>query len=190
MMCAHHIHTREMHAREIHAHEIHAHEVHAREMHVYEIDTYEMHAREMHAHGVHACETHAHDMHAYEMHAHEVYPHEMHAYEMHAHKTHAYEIHALEMYARKVLEKISRSPTLQTVVRWSICRDLSCKMVLAQLSLRPAAGVDPAVPAARRTRWLKLTYFQSTELILRRVLGLNTQQNIPLLPCTISITTC
>ena len=66
-----------------------------------------------------------------EMHAHEVYPHEM-----NTHETHAYEIHALEMHARKVLRKISRSPTLQTVVRWSICRGDS---------------VGAGVPLARRT---------------------------------------
>jgi hypothetical protein len=41
-----------------------------------------------------------------------------HAYDVHAHETHAYEIDALEMHVRKVLG----SPTLQTVVRWSICR--------------------------------------------------------------------
>jgi hypothetical protein len=59
-------------------------------------------------------EVHAYEVHAYEMHTHEVYPHE----------THAYEIHALEMHARKVLRKISRSPTLQTVVRWwSFCAE-------------------------------------------------------------------
>ena len=53
-------------------------------------------------------------MHASEMHAREVYTCE----------AHTYEVHALEMHVRKVLG----SPTLQTVVRWSICRDLSCKM--------------------------------------------------------------
>jgi hypothetical protein len=57
-----------------------------------------------------------------------MHAHEMHAREVHAHETHAYEIHALEMHARKVWEKIFRSPTLQTVVRWSICQDLSCKI--------------------------------------------------------------
>jgi hypothetical protein len=41
---------------------------------------------------------------------------------------HAYEIHTLEMHARKVLGEIFRSPTLQTVVRRSICQDLSCKI--------------------------------------------------------------
>ena len=95
---------------------------------------YTSNAYEMHAH-----EVYPHEMHAYEVHAHEVYPHEMHAHEMHAHKTHAYEIHALEMYARKVLEKISRSPTLQTVVRWSI---------LSRSELQN--GVGAGVPPARR----------------------------------------
>jgi hypothetical protein len=48
--------------------------------------------------------------------------------EVYAHETHAYEIHALEMLARKVLGGTSGSPTLQTVVRCSSCRDLSCKI--------------------------------------------------------------
>src|SRR5271156_136709 len=48
----------------------------------------------------------------------------MHAHEVHTCEAHTYEVHALEMHARKVLG----SPTLQMVVRWSICRDLSCKI--------------------------------------------------------------
>src|SRR5436305_1214420 len=86
------------------------------------------------AYEIHAYETHAYEMHAYEVHAHEVYP-----YEMHAHETHSYEIQALEMHARKVWGEISRSPTLQIVVRWLVCRDLSCKIVLAQVSAWAAA---------------------------------------------------
>jgi hypothetical protein len=65
---------------------------------------------------------------AYDMNAPEGYSYEMHAREVHAHETHVYEIHALEMYARKVWGKFFRSPTLQTVVQWSICQDLSCKV--------------------------------------------------------------
>src|ERR1700735_3345101 len=55
------------------------------------------------------------------MHAHEVHACEMHVREVHAHETHAYEV---EMHARNDLG----SPDLQTVVRWSSCRDLSCKI--------------------------------------------------------------
>jgi hypothetical protein len=62
-------------------------------------------------------------MHACEVHGHKTYAYEMHAYEMHA-----CEAHALEVHARKVWEKTPRSPTLQTVVWWSICRDRSCKI--------------------------------------------------------------
>jgi hypothetical protein len=40
-------------------------------------------------------------------------------YYLHAHETHAYEMHV-----RKVLGP----PTLQTVMWWSICRDLSYKI--------------------------------------------------------------
>jgi hypothetical protein len=46
-------------------------------------------------------------------------------HEMHAHETHAYEIHAVKCTpVRCTPERFwetSRSPTLQTVVRWSIC---------------------------------------------------------------------
>ena len=79
-------------------------------------------------------------MHAYDMNVPEDYFYEMHAREVHAHETHVYEIHALEMYARKVWENPFRSPTLQTVVRWSICQDLSCKI-----------RVVPYCPSALRT---------------------------------------
>jgi hypothetical protein len=82
----------------------------------------------MHVYEVHTHEKHAHEVHAYEMHIHEVYPDEMPAHEMPAHETHAYEVHTLEMHARKVWGEISRPPTLQTVVRWLICRDLSYKI--------------------------------------------------------------
>src|SRR5271154_6222765 len=57
-------------------------------------------------------------------HAHQIHAREMHAHEVHTCEAHTYEVHALEMHVRKVLG----SPTLQTVVRWSICRDLSCKI--------------------------------------------------------------
>jgi hypothetical protein len=62
--------------------------------------------REVHAHEVHAREAHVDEVHARKVHAHEI-----HACEMHAHET-----HALETHARKVLGKISRSSTLQTVI--------------------------------------------------------------------------
>src|SRR2546430_2489084 len=103
---------------------MHAHEAHVSEMHVYEVHTHEMHVHEVHAH-----EVHAHEVHAREMHAHEV----------HSCEVHTYKVHALEMHVRKVLG----SPTLQTVVRWSICRDLSCKIRV--LALREKRSLLTAV---------------------------------------------
>src|SRR5271163_1670909 len=76
-----------------------------------------MHAREMHACEIHTREMHAREVHALDMHAREVHAHETHAYEIYAREVHAHEIPAHQMH--------SRPPTLQTVVRWSICRDLS-----------------------------------------------------------------
>jgi len=58
---------------------------------------------------------------AHEIHVREMQAHKTHAHEMHAHEVHLREVHALEIHARKGLG----SPTLQTVVRWLICRDLS-----------------------------------------------------------------
>ena len=71
---------------------------------------------------------HGHEVYAHEMHGHDVYAHEMHIREIHALETHAYEIDALGTHSRMVLGDTSRSPTLQAVVRWSICRDLGCKI--------------------------------------------------------------
>src|SRR4051812_4618375 len=88
-------------------------------------------------------EVHAYEVHAYEMHAREV-----HAREVHAHEIHTYETHALEMHAGKVLGKIFRSPTLQTVVRWSI---LSRFEVAKHEVLR---GVGGPVRTAHRTHYL------------------------------------
>jgi hypothetical protein len=72
-----------------------------------------MHVYEVHAYDIYSSELHIYEMHGYEVYAHELYPHE---------------IRALDMHTGMVLGNISRSPTLQTVVRWSICRDLSCKI--------------------------------------------------------------
>jgi hypothetical protein len=65
----------------------------------------------------------------------------MHAHEVHTCEAHTYEVHAFEMHVRKSLG----SPTLQTVVWWSICRDLSCK-------IRVFALRDKKVPISRRMR--------------------------------------
>jgi hypothetical protein len=46
------------------------------------------------------------------------------AHEVHTYEVHAYEMHALEIHVRRGLGP----PTLQTVMRWSICRDLSYKI--------------------------------------------------------------
>jgi hypothetical protein len=77
----------------------------------------------------------------------------MHAREVHDHETHAYEIHALEMHAQKVLGKPPRSLTLQTAARWSICRDLSCKIQVFALrdkrSLWASAGLRTLPPPNR-----------------------------------------
>ena len=83
---------------------MHAHEVYPHDMHAYDIDAHKIDTYEMHTH-----ETHAYEMNAYEVHAHEVCPHEMHAH--------------------KVPRPVRYMPMrlLQTVVDWSICRDLSCK---------------------------------------------------------------
>ena len=63
---------------------------------------------------------------------------EMHVYEEHDYEIGACEVHTYEMHARGCL-------TLQTVVRWSICRDLSRK-------IRVFALRDKKVPISRRTR--------------------------------------
>src|SRR5271155_2494951 len=88
-------------------------------------------------------------MHAREMHAREMHAREMHAHEVHTCEAHTYEVHALEMHVRKVLG----SPTLQTVVRWSICRDLSCKIrVLALRDKRSLSAAAP-IPLRKRFEW-------------------------------------
>src|SRR5271170_3967688 len=67
----------------------------------------------------------------------------MHAHEVHTCEAHTYEVHALEMHVRKVLG----SPTLQTVVRWSICRDLSCKIRVFALRDKRSLWAAAAVPS-------------------------------------------
>jgi hypothetical protein len=55
--------------------------------------------------------------------------------------------YTLEMHARKVLGETSRSPTLQTVMRWLIYRDLSCKIrVFILRSLSTAAEYSEYIP--------------------------------------------
>ena len=61
------------------------------------------------------------------MHANEVYPHEMHAREVQINHKRPHTRNRLPnlFQIQKGFGKPSRPPTLQTVVRWSICRDLS-----------------------------------------------------------------
>jgi hypothetical protein len=82
-------------------------DIHACEMHTRKTHAYGIHTREVHVYEVHACEIQTYEMHCHAVYAHEVYPHEM---------------RVLEMDARTALEEISRFLTLQTVVRWSVCR--------------------------------------------------------------------
>src|SRR5436305_3375411 len=70
----------------------------------------------------------------------------MHAHEVYICESHTYKVHALEMHVRKVLG----SPTLQTVVRWSICRDLSCKIRV--LALRDKRSLFPSAPVPPKLR--------------------------------------
>jgi hypothetical protein len=95
---------------------------------IWNTHVYFVHVHEVYAHVVHAYKVHACGVHAYEMHAHETHARNMHAYEMNAREVYSHEMYARDMHTRKVLGKTSKSPTLQTVVRWSICRDLSCKI--------------------------------------------------------------
>jgi hypothetical protein len=78
----------------------------------------------------------------------------MHAHEVHTCEAHTYEVHALEMHVRKVLG----SPTLQTVVWWSICRDLSCKIRV--LALRDKRSLSAAAKDLRHTLNLTPSLFQ------------------------------
>jgi hypothetical protein len=127
------------------------------------------HAHKVHVYEVYAHEVHAYEVHAYDMYACEVHACEVHAREAHAHETRAYELHALEVYARKILEKTSRSPILQTVVR---CRDPSCKIrkgpLLARRTIRrcsTATATKAAICAGSEHSWRAL--FNTTSEVLK-----------------------